>query len=73
MGCVWRLAHDYLCLVIFVSDGPVSRTPNITLVITGDSRFPRAPADLGDTSAAGHSLCPRKVLQLVRAPLLEAG
>lgn len=73
MGCIWGLTCDYLCLVIPASDGPVSRTPDLTLVITGGSRFPRAPADLGHTSAAGHSLFPWKVLQFVKDPLLEAG
>lgn len=73
IGCVWGLACDYLCLVIPVPEGPVSRTPNLALVINRGSRFHRAPADLKHTSMAGLSLFPRKALQFLKAPLLEAG
>lgn len=72
IGCVWVLARDYLCLVIPMPNSPVSRTPNLALVINRSSRFPGAPAVLKHMSVAGCSVFLGKALQLLKAPLLEA-
>lgn len=57
-------------LSVPIAVGAVSRTPSLTVVINRSSWFPPGSEW---TSTAGHSLCTREVLQLVKAPLLEAG
>lgn len=61
-----------VCLVtVVVSEG--FQTPSWELIITDISRSPKAPAGSGLPSAAGHSPCLMKGLQLVKAAPSEMG
>lgn len=53
-----------LCVSIPVSDVPISRTPNLTLIINRDSRTPRAPADQSRPPRLGTAFAPGRFCSL---------